>query len=85
MRQHMSAGVSDAASVCSEACRRRRLTSVDVRLEELLRALLDRGGRAGVDPDQAARCVVNHPSRTRARTTREIAQTKMMRSWKTSS
>ena len=47
----------DDVRYCSEACRRRKLTSVDVRLEELLRALLERAGRTGVDPDAAARCV----------------------------
>jgi hypothetical protein len=47
----------DEVRYCSDACRRRKLTSVDVRLEELLRALLERSGGRGVDPDEAARCV----------------------------
>jgi hypothetical protein len=47
----------DQVRYCSDACRRRGLTSVDVRLESLLRALVERAGRAGVDPDDAARTV----------------------------
>lgn len=47
----------DDVRYCSDACRRRRLTSVDVRLEELLRTLAAKAGRRGVDPDDAARCV----------------------------
>lgn len=47
----------DEVRYCSDACRRRRLTAVDVRLEELLRALVERAGRTGVDPDDAARTV----------------------------
>jgi hypothetical protein len=47
----------DDVRYCSDACRRRKVTSVDVRLEELLRALVGQAGRQGVDPDDAARCV----------------------------
>ncbi len=47
----------DEVRYCSDACRRRRLTTVDVRLEELLRALVERSGRAGVDPEDVARTV----------------------------
>jgi hypothetical protein len=47
----------DDVRYCSDACRRRRLTSVDVRLENLLRALVQSAGRTGVDPDDAARGV----------------------------
>ena len=59
---------------CSDACRRRRLTSVDVRLEELLRVMVAQGGRHGVDPDDAAHCVdpegakaLHEPARRAAR------------------
>lgn len=59
---------------CSDACRKRKLSSVDVRLEEVLRALVERAGRAGVDPDDAARCVdpqaapaLHEPARRAAR------------------
>ena len=59
---------------CSDACRRRKVTSVDVRLEELLRTLLDKAGRGGVDPDDAARGVdpqaakeLHEPARRAAR------------------
>lgn len=47
----------DDVRYCSDACRRRKLTSVDVRLEQLLRALVLEAGRGGVDPEEAARCV----------------------------
>lgn len=64
----------DDVRYCSEACRRRKITSVDRRLEELLRALVERAGRAGVDPDEAARCVdpegwkqLHEPARRAAR------------------
>lgn len=47
---------------------------MDVRLEELLRALLSQAGRRGVDPDDAARCVdpdaakaLHEPARRAAR------------------
>lgn len=64
----------DDVRYCSDACRRRKLTSVDVRLEELLGALVRQGGRQGVDPDDAARCVdpaawkqLHEPARRAAR------------------
>ncbi|GAB2587785.1 DUF2256 domain-containing protein [Microlunatus antarcticus] len=64
----------DDVRYCSDACRRRKLTSVDVRLEELLRVLVRKGGRQGVDPDDAARCVdpqawqaLHEPARRAAR------------------
>ena len=64
----------DDVRYCSDACRRRKVTSVDVRLEELLRALLRKAGRQGVDPDDAARCVdpqawevLHEPARRAAR------------------
>ena len=64
----------DDVRYCSDACRRRRLTSVDVRLEQLLGALVAQAGRAGVDPDDAARCVdpagwkaLHEPARRAAR------------------
>ena len=64
----------DDVRYCSDACRRRKLTSVDVRLEDLLRALVAKAGRAGVDPDDAARCVdpgawhaLHEPARRAAR------------------
>jgi hypothetical protein len=64
----------DEVRYCSDACRRRRLTSVDVRLEDLLRALVEQAGRSGVDPDEAARCVdprawqaLHEPARRAAR------------------
>ena len=44
----------DDVRYCSDACRRRRLTPVDLRLEEVLRALVEKAGRPGVDPDDAA-------------------------------
>lgn len=47
----------DAVRWCSDACRRRGVTSVDVALEEHLRARMATAGRAGVDPDDAARAV----------------------------
>jgi hypothetical protein len=47
----------DDVRYCSDACRRRKLTSVDVRLETLLRALVEKAGRQGVDPEDAAHCV----------------------------
>ena len=47
---------------------------MDVRLEELLRALVGQAGRRGVDPDDAARCVdpqgwqtLHEPARRAAR------------------
>lgn len=64
----------DDVRYCSDACRRRRLSAVDVRLEDLLRALLERAGRSEVDPDDAARCVdpkgwkeLHEPARRAAR------------------
>ncbi|GAA3571850.1 hypothetical protein GCM10022197_30550 [Microlunatus spumicola] len=64
----------DDVRYCSDACRRRKLTSVDVRLEALLRALVEKAGRQGVDPDDAARCVdptagetLHEPARRAAR------------------
>jgi hypothetical protein len=64
----------DDVRYCSDACRRRKLTSVDVRLEELLRALVETAGRQGVDPDDAARSVdpqawaaLHEPARRAAR------------------
>ncbi len=64
----------DDVRYCSDACRRRKITTVDARLEELLRALVERGGRSGVDPDDAARCVdpegwkqLHEPARRAAR------------------
>ena len=64
----------DDVRYCSDACRRRKVTSVDARLEELLRALLPKAGRQGVDPDDAARCVdpqaaqsLHEPARRAAR------------------
>lgn len=64
----------DDVRYCSDACRKRKLTSVDVRLEELLRALVRKSGRPGVDPDDAARCVdpqawqaLHEPARRAAR------------------
>ena len=64
----------DDVRYCSDACRRRKLTSVDVRLEELLRALVEQAGRKGVDPDDAARGVdpsareaLHEPARRAAR------------------
>jgi hypothetical protein len=64
----------DDVRYCSDACRRRKLTSVDVRLEQLLGALVTRAGRNGVDPDDAARCVdpdgwksLHEPARRAAR------------------
>jgi len=47
----------DEVRYCSDACRRRKVTALDVRLEELLRALVERAGRQGVDPEDAARTV----------------------------
>ena len=50
------------------------MTAVDVRLEEQLRALIGQAGRAGVDPDDAARRVdpqraqeLHEPARRAAR------------------
>ena len=64
----------DDVRYCSDACRRRKLTSVDVRLEDLLRALVLQAGRSGVDPDEAARTVdpgawraLHEPARRAAR------------------
>ena len=64
----------DDVRYCSDACRRRKLTSVDVRLEALLRALVEQAGRKGVDPDDAARGVdpiaweaLHEPARRAAR------------------
>lgn len=64
----------DDVRYCSDACRKRKLTSVDVRLETLLRALVEKAGRQGVDPDDAARCVdpaagetLHEPARRAAR------------------
>jgi hypothetical protein len=64
----------DDVRYCSDACRRRKLTSVDVRLEELLRALVEKTGRAGVDPQDAACCIdpggskaLHEPARRAAR------------------
>ena len=45
---------------CSDACRRRARGAgarVDAQLDTALRALLERGPRAGVSPDEAARAV----------------------------
>lgn len=59
---------------CSDACRRRGVTAVDARLEDLLRTSLARAGRGGVDPDEAARSVdpdgwraLHEPARRAAR------------------
>jgi hypothetical protein len=64
----------DDVRYCSDACRRRKVTTVDVRLEDLLRALVEQAGRKGVDPDDAARCVdpqawqtLHEPARRAAR------------------
>lgn len=64
----------DDVRYCSDACRRRKLTSVDVRLTELLGPLVERAGRAGADPDDAARTVdpqawqaLHEPARRAAR------------------
>ena len=64
----------DDVRYCSDACRRRKLTSVDVRLEQLLQALVEAAGRTGVDPDDAARRVdpegataLHEPARRAAR------------------
>jgi hypothetical protein len=64
----------DDVRYCSDACRRRKLTTVDVRLEQLLGALVTKAGRQGVDPDDAARCVdpagwkaLHEPARRAAR------------------
>ena len=50
------------------------MTSVDVRLEQLLGALVAEAGREGVDPDDTARCVdpvgwkaLHEPARRAAR------------------
>ncbi|SEP94564.1 DUF2256 domain-containing protein [Microlunatus flavus] len=47
----------DDVRYCSDACRRRKITAVDRRLEELLRALLERSGRNGVNPEDVTHCV----------------------------
>lgn len=64
----------DDVRYCSDACRRRKLTAVDVRLEQVLAALVARAGRRGVDPDDAARSVdadgweaLHEPARRAAR------------------
>ncbi|HEY0237869.1 MAG TPA: DUF2256 domain-containing protein [Friedmanniella sp.] len=64
----------DDVRYCSDACRRRKVTTVDVRLEEVLRALVGQAGRQGVDPDDAARRVdpqasqaLHEPARRAAR------------------
>ncbi|MGI3783297.1 MAG: DUF2256 domain-containing protein, partial [Janthinobacterium lividum] len=64
----------DDVRYCSDACRKRKLSPVDVRLEEVLQALVDQAGRKGVDPDDAARSVdpeaaaaLHEPARRAAR------------------
>lgn len=46
----------DEVRYCSDACRRRRVTAVDRRLEAAIEALLDRR-RATICPSEAARAV----------------------------
>jgi hypothetical protein len=64
----------DDVRYCSDACRRRKLTPVDLRLDEVLRGLVGQAGRRGVDPDDAARSVdpgawedLHEPARRAAR------------------
>ena len=64
----------DEVRYCSDACRRRKVTRVDVALQDALRALVARAGRVGADPDDAARSVdpdawreLHEPARRAAR------------------
>ena len=64
----------DDVRYCSDACRRRKVTAVDARLEEQLAILVRRAGRQGVDPDDAARAVDPQAGPTRHEPARRAAR-----------
>ena len=64
----------DAVRWCSDACRRRGLTAVDERLDALLRTMLGKAGRAGVDPEDAARALAPDDWRSEREPARRAAR-----------